>query len=87
MVTRGQKRRMEQENEDEAQNYKKKERFVGEGSGKNNTIKEQEQEMDADTESLSDWQSAWDEYYEEKRKEMAEKSKKIEQGEIKEEDT
>ena len=54
--------------------------------------------MDADTESLSDWQSAWDEYFEERRKELAEKSKKeeedqskeqeeIEEGEIKEEDT
>ena len=40
MVTRGQKRRIEQEKKEEEQNYKVKERFVGEGSGKNNTIKE-----------------------------------------------
>ena len=86
MVTRGQKRRMEEEKKEEEQNYKEKERFVGEGSGKNNTIKEQEQEMDADTESLSDWQSAWDEYFEERRKELAEKSKEMEEDRGKEEE-
>ena len=80
MVTRGQKRRMEQEKENEEQDYKEKERFVGEESGKNNTIKEQEQHEDADTEeTLSDWQSDWDEYFEDRRKEMAEKSKEIEE--------
>ena len=63
---------MEQEKEEEAQNYKEKERFVGEESGKNNTIKEQEIDEDADYESLSDWQSSWDEYFEERRKEMEE---------------
>ena len=76
---------MEQEKE-EAQNYKAKERFVGEGSGKNNTIKEQEHEPDADTESLSDWQSAWDEYIEERRKEIAEKNEEMEEKRIKQEE-
>ena len=78
---------MEQEKEDEGQNYKQKETFVGEGSGKN-TIKEQEIDKDADHESLSDWQSSGDEYFEERRKEMAKQSKEeeeIEEGRIEEE--
>ena len=72
MVTRGQKKKIHQETKEEEQNYKNKERFLGEGSGKNNTIKEQEVDEDADHESLPDWQSSWDEYFEERRKEMAE---------------
>ena len=75
MVTRGQKRKIDQEKNEEEHNYKNKERFVGEGSGKNNTIKEQEVDEDADHESLSDWQSSWDEYFEERRKEMEEQGK------------
>ena len=85
MVTRGQKRRMDEEKKEEEQNYKEKKRFVGEGSGKNNTIKEQEQHKDADTEeTLSDWQSAWDEYFEDRRKEIAEKSKKMKEKQVRE---
>ena len=89
MVTRGQKRKIDQEKKEEEENYKNKERFVGEGIGKNNTIKEQEVDEDADHESLSDWQSSWDEYFEERRKEMAEQGKEeveIEEGQIEEED-
>ena len=67
MVTRGQKQRMEQK--EEAEKRRLGEGLVGEGSGKNDTIIEQEKEMDADTESLSDWQSAWDGYFKERRKE------------------
>ena len=76
---------MEQKKKEEEQNYKEKERFVGEGSGKNNTMKEQEQEADADTESLTDWQSAWDEYFEERRKEIAVKNEEMEEKQIKQE--
>ena len=46
--------------------------FVEEGSGKNNTIIEQEKENDTDTESLSAWQSEWDEYFEKRGKEAEE---------------
>ena len=77
---------MEEEKKEEEQNYKDKERFVGEGSGKNSTVKEQEQEMDADTESLSDWQSPRDEYFEERKKELAVKSKEMEEDKGKEEE-
>ena len=78
---------MEQENEEEVQNYKEKGRFVGEGSGKNNTIKEQEQDEDADTEeTLSDWQSAWDEFLDERRKEIEGKSKEMEVKQVLEEE-
>ena len=55
------------EQEEEAEKHKLGEGFVGEGSSMN--ITEQEKEMDADTESLSDWQSAWDGYFKERRKE------------------
>ena len=69
---------MEQDKEEKEQNYNNKERFVGEGSGKNDTIKEQEQDKYADTEeTLSNWQSARDEYIEERRKELVEKSKEM----------
>ena len=60
--------------------------FVGEGSGKNNIITEQEKEMDAETESLSDWKSAWDGYFEDRKKKVAEAaSKEEEQAKVKEE--
>ena len=55
MVTRGQKRRMEQK--EQGEKCIMGEGFVGEGSGKNSSTTEQEKDMDADTESLSDWES------------------------------
>ena len=59
--------------------------FIGEESAKNN-ITEQEIEVDADTECLSDWQSAWDGYFEDRRKEAEEaQNKNIEDPEEHEE--
>ena len=85
MVTRGQKRRIEQGKEEEVQKYKEKEIFVEEGSGKNNKIKEQEQEDDADTEeTLSDCQSASDELFEGWRNKLVEKSKEMEEKQVRE---
>ena len=84
MVTRGQKQRMEQKEETEKRRLG--EAFVEEGSSMNNTITEQEKEIDADTESISDWQSAWEGYFKEKRRETVKAaSKEEEQIKIKDE--